>query len=210
MPSDLIHRLRQRLALPLPGPEAQYRMAHRSRSTPLEAPAEVKQAAVLALFYPIVQDWHVAFIERASHHPDDRHSGQIAFPGGRHEAGDEDLAYTALRETEEEIGTKANEVEIIGKLTPLYIPVSEYLVHPFVGYLDYRPEFVPEPSEVASILEVPFDRLRQPETVQWTDIRIFEGYLLRDVPYFNVGGKILWGATAMMLNELVEAMRGNP
>jgi 8-oxo-dGTP pyrophosphatase MutT (NUDIX family) len=210
MASDLINRLRQRLSLPLPGPEAQYRMAHKSRKEPLQAPSDVKMAAVLALFYPWDGDWHLALIERASHHADDRHSGQIAFPGGRYEEGDDDLAFTALRETEEEIGANAHEVEIIGQLTPLYIPVSEYLVHPFVGYMDYRPPFVPDPREVASIIEVSFDHLRHPETVQQTDIRIFEGYLLRNVPYFNVEGRVVWGATAMMLNELVEAMRENP
>lgn len=197
-----IKQLQDRLASGLPGPEAQYKMAHGSRKGLYGHPADAKQAGVLALLYPKAQDWHLVFIERVSNHKD-RHSGQISFPGGRFESTDQNLANTALRETEEEIGIAQDDIRVLGALSQLYIPVSNFLVHPYVGFIDYTPTFQPEISEVAAILETPFKTFLQKENIAKKAIELPGNLVLKDVPHFSVGDKVIWGATAMMMNELV-------
>lgn len=208
MKNEFIRHLEELLRHPLPGSEAQYRMAHAVRRSEEPPPEHARKAGVLALFYPKDDQWHLVLIERQSHNPDDRHRGQIGFPGGRYESGDEHLRNTALREAEEEVGVNAGTVQILGSLTELYIPVSNYLVHPYVGFVDYYPSFRPEEKEVKSIIEVPLDHLRQPCNVRLTDMKISEHIVLKEVPYFDVEGKVVWGATAMMLNELLEVIDG--
>jgi 8-oxo-dGTP pyrophosphatase MutT (NUDIX family) len=208
MKMDLIKRLDTRLSDPLPGHEAQYKMAHKVRRSPAPPPGNAKQAGVLALLYPKGTDWHLVLIERQSHNPDDRHRGQISLPGGRYEAGDGHIRNTALREAEEEIGVDASSVQVLGALSELYIPVSNFLVNPFVGWVDHQPRFQPQEAEVKAILEVPFDLLRHPRTIQTTDMKISEQIVLQKVPYFDVFGKIVWGATAMILSELLEILEG--
>lgn len=204
MTDPFIYRLRERLQGALPGAAAQYRMAHIVRQRDVPPPPDARQAGVLALFYPKGQDWHIVLIERASSHPADRHGGQISFPGGKYEETDGSLANTALREAEEEVGVPAGKVELIGQLTELYIPVSNFLVSPHVGYATTAPRFRAQAHEVQSILEVPFSLLQRAETRQETDLRITGNITLRDVPFYNVFGKVVWGATAMMLSELLE------
>ncbi|MCB9282803.1 MAG: CoA pyrophosphatase [Lewinellaceae bacterium] len=200
-------QLKERLHGPLPGKDAQFRMAHVARRIDVPVPDHARQAGVLALFYPDREgQWNLALIERVSHNPNDRHGGQISFPGGRFEEADGTMLRTALRETREEIGVDTSRVEVLGALTDLYIPVSNYQVHPFVGVLETTPTFFPQWEEVASIVEAPLDLLCDPATRQTTDLRISSNILLKDVPYFNVLGKVIWGATAMMLSELLELL----
>lgn len=198
-----IEKLQVKLQEPLPGPSAQYQMAHAARKTALPVPEHANKAGVLALFYPKQKDWHIVLIERGGHHPKDRHKGQISFPGGRYEEQDGNLSITALREAEEEVGVNASQVSLLGPLSSLYIPVSNFAVHPFVGFVEQRPQFVPQESEVKAILEVPYQKLADPTTVELIDMKITEQIILKQVPYFNINGKIVWGATAMMLNELI-------
>ncbi len=202
----LIQELKEKLSDPLPGPDAQYKMAHAVRRSYAPPPEDARLAAVLALLYPKNEDWHLVLIERVSTNPKDRHRGQISFPGGKHEPEDPSLLYTAIREAEEEVGVVADVIHPLGALTELYIPVSNFLVHPFVGYLDHRPEFSPQLTEVQSILEVPFDYFLDEANIQFTDMTISKGITLRKVPYYNVADKVLWGATAMMLRELIEVV----
>lgn len=205
MRDDFICNLEKKLQGPLPGPEAQYRMAHVARrSAPLPPANDVKLASVLALFYPKGGDWHLVFIERASANPKDRHRGQISFPGGRYEEEDQQPVNTALREAEEEVGVNARNIQVIGNLSELYIPVSNFLVKPFVGFTPDTPRFRPQAEEVKDILEVPFSLFQDPLTIQQVDLPLSENITLKNVPYFNVFGKILWGATAMMMSELLE------
>ncbi|TXB60062.1 NUDIX hydrolase [Phaeodactylibacter luteus] len=202
----LILALSDELQKQLPGQEAQYQMAHGVRQRVAPPPANARQAGVMALFYPVpTEGWHLVFIERqrSANNPNDRHAGQISFPGGKHEPEDPSMEYTALRETEEEVGVDRQSVTVIGKLTELYIPVSNFLVHPYVGIVERRPQFVPDPAEVQRILEVPFGHLQHPKARQRTDLELAQNLILKGVPYFNVGGKVLWGATAMMVSELV-------
>lgn len=201
----LIDSLQKRLSEPLPGAEAQYRMAHLSRRPPaLDIPADARLAGVLALFYPKAGNWHLVFIERNTDNPNDRHSGQISFPGGKFESSDGSLRQTALRETEEEIGIAASSIQVIGSLSELYIPVSNFLVSPTVGFIDFAPQFIPHPGEVKSILEAPFSLFLEKDTIATTDLTLASGFVLRDVPYFKIGSKVLWGATAMIMSELLE------
>jgi len=203
MKDDFIIRIEKRLNHPLPGQEAQYKMAHQVRRRVAPTPEDARMAGVLALFYPKSDDWHLVFIERP-HHPEDRHGGQISFPGGKQEESDHSLAETALREAEEEIGVPSSSVQLLGSLTDLYIPVSNFLVNPYVGFTTQRPSFEPQPSEVEDIIEVPFDTFLNKDTRQRIDLQITEQITLQQVPYFNVEGKVIWGATAMMLSELIE------
>jgi hypothetical protein len=130
----------------------------------------------------------------------------VSFPGGRHEPP-ETLETTALRETYEEIGVPAADVELIGSLTPLFVVPSNFEVHPFVGRFrrDGRPVFAPDVREVAAILEVPLRLLLDPATRVEESMELRGGLRLR-VPCFRVGEHRVWGATAMMLSEFLQRL----
>jgi 8-oxo-dGTP pyrophosphatase MutT (NUDIX family) len=199
-----VTKLREKLRAPLPGRAAQNKMAHGVRRSDAPPPADARQAGVLALFYPKAAEWHLVLIERSRSNANDRHSGQVSFPGGKYEEGDGTLAMTALREAEEEVGVKPQDIELLGHLTELYIPVSNFLVNPFVGITHQTPSFSPQQTEVQAIIEVPFELLCQPQTRQAADLRIGANITLRQVPCYQVFGKPVWGATAMILSELLE------
>lgn len=202
---NFIQHLQTQLQGPLPGQDAQYRMAPAFRGRQAPAPGQARLAGVLALLYPKDSIWHLALIERvAAVNATDRHGGQISFPGGKYESDDGILLNTALREAQEEIGVVAKDIKMLGALTELYIPVSNFSVHPFVGWLDYVPNFQPQWSEVQAVLEVPFELLQAPATLQTTDVKVGTGMVLKEVPYFNLFGRVVWGATAMILSELLE------
>ena len=206
MKDTFIEKIKTRFVQPLPGRAAQSKMAPRiaREFTPAH---DARIACVLALLYPKNTDWHIVLIERVTtNNKDDRHSGQISFPGGGYEDTDGVLAKAALREAEEEIGVFSKDISIIGQLSQMYIPVSNFLVHPFVGYMDYAPNFVPQPSEVQDILEIPVPKLLDPATVQSTNLTISTGLVLKDVPHYSLNGHIVWGATAMMLSEFLEVV----
>ncbi len=206
MDQAFIEILKTRLSQPLPGRTAQSKMAPASRHEVNPAP-DARIACVLVLLYPKNKDWNIVLIERvASKIKNDRHSGQISFPGGKYEAFDKLLESTALRESEEEIGVFSPDISIIGQLSDVYIPVSNFLVYPFVGFMEYTPEFVPQPSEVKSILEVPIPQLKDPSTIRFTNLKISSGMTLENVPYYDIHGHIVWGATAMMLSEFVDVL----
>lgn len=200
---QLLNRLRLRLAEGvLPGPAAQKAMAPRMRGEYASPPANARRASVLALLYPFEDRLYLLYIQRTSPKRD-RHAGQVSFPGGSVDPGDRDAAHTALRELEEEVGVLQNDVEILGALSPLYIPVSNFLVDPFVGWLDQRPRFILQESEVARVLELPFADFFTPEARRSGPRELVNGMTLSDTPYWSVGEEEVWGATAMMTGELV-------
>ncbi len=203
---NLIPHLQTRLTEPLPGPEAQYRMAHAVRSTFPNNSENARIACVLLALYPKAGEWHLVLIQRVSNNPHDRHGGQISFPGGGYEDADQSLEDGALREAHEEVGIIPQDVQLLGRLTELFIPVSNFMVHPFIGHLDYAPSFIPQISEVQQILEVPLATLQNPANRQITQMRISDKITLKNVPYFDVQGHIVWGATAMMLNEFLDLL----
>jgi 8-oxo-dGTP pyrophosphatase MutT (NUDIX family) len=199
--ASTIAHVRRCLADPLPGFEAQLQMAPAYRQNATLAHIDDKdcrEAGVLALLFPIEDEPHLLLTVRR----DDlrQHGGQISFPGGRREA-DETLLETALREAHEEVGVVPEEVEVLGPLTPLYIPPSNFCVHPFVGALSVTPVLYPQDAEVSAILRVPLVHLLTPAT------RRREPWNLRgqeiEIPFLDVEGHKVWGATAMMLGELL-------
>ncbi|MBP6471183.1 MAG: CoA pyrophosphatase [Chloroflexi bacterium] len=160
--------------------------------------------AVLLLLYCHDGELYLVLTRRRDDLPS--HAGQISFPGGRQEQG-ETLLDTALRETEEEIGVAGTAVSPLGQLTPIYIPPSGFMVHPFIGWYqsDRRPHFRPSVEEVAEIIEVPLRDLLDPASATaepWD----FRGSQVT-VPFFAVQGHKVWGATAIMLSEFVERLR---
>lgn len=203
---QFIKFLQERLQGDLPGADAQHRMAHVVRRTYAPPPSNARKAAVLALFYPKSNEWHLALIQRQATHPNDPHSGQISFPGGKMEKSDPNIEFTARRETQEEIGIQSKDVNIIGTLSDMYIPISNFMVYPFIGYLDYEPTFVPQETEVKSVLEVPFSMLEDTKNVKLREMKFGNNIIMRNVPYFDVNGLVVWGATAMMLSELLDVV----
>jgi 8-oxo-dGTP pyrophosphatase MutT (NUDIX family) len=166
--------------------------------------AQVRIGAVLLLLYKHADELHLVLTRRRDDLP--AHAGQISFPGGRQEKS-ETLLQTALRETTEEIGVPAAAVALLGQLTPIYIPPSGFIVHPFVGWYTtgQQPTFYPAACEVAEIIEAPLRCLLDPITAAeepWE----FHGQEVI-VPYFALNSHKVWGATAIMLSEFVERLR---
>lgn len=190
---------------PLPGREAQLEMSalNGQAGTP---PPSVKKAGVLALFFPSQRGWSLCFIQRPSTNPNDPHSGQISFPGGRMEKEDDNLWETAKRETEEEVGVPSNKIKKIGPLSSLYVPVSNYLVHPHVGYITHKPQFKLQKSEVAAVITPPVAHVLDNEKIKFKDMKVRRNIELKSVPHFHLDDYEIWGATAMMLNELRVAL----
>lgn len=170
-----------------------------------DVPTTAKKAAVLLLLYPGVSDGEqqLVLIKRIDQNRADHHRGQISLPGGRYEPLDEDLSFTALREANEEVGVHQHNVELIGSLTNLYVPVSNYLIHPYLGVTTEKPIFKAQPSEVSEIIETPLHLLQDPAVRKIGEILTPSQYVLKDVPYFDIFGHVVWGATAMILNEFL-------
>ena len=156
-------------------------------------------AAVMALLYPAGKKLHLVFIKRNAY--DGPHSAQISFPGGARENGDPSLEDTALRETREELGINS-EMEVLGSLTPLYIPVSNFMVYPFVGWLCEAPVFRPDPSEVQYVVETSLEALLDP--MNRDSETLFHHEMPIEAPFYRVGKEKIWGATAMILSELLQ------
>ena len=199
--------LKRQLELELPGVKAQTMMSPIKESHKYREPLPShKVACVMALLHPKQDELYVTFIKRAASHPDDKHAGQIGFPGGKLEQEDESLVMCALRETQEEIGVPTGDIEVIGELTSLYVFASNFVVHPFVGYLDYNPKYIPQEEEVAGIYEFPVRNLIDPQYKVSRNVRLSEGLHL-NAPGYNVDGDFLWGATAMISSELESVLR---
>ncbi|MFK8056032.1 MAG: CoA pyrophosphatase [Saprospiraceae bacterium] len=194
--------LAKALSQPLPGVEAQLQLAHPARSFTAPEGIEPREAGVLVLVYPTATGEHFPLIVRTSHNPNDKHRGQISLPGGKREKSDASIEATALREAEEEVGVDASRVTVLGRLSTLYIPVSNFNVYPTVGFIEEIPKWVPQVSEVARVIEAPLGRLNQTDVVQHTEMPLGDKVKLRNVPYFDIEGEVVWGATAMILSEL--------
>ena len=161
-------------------------------------------AAVMMLFYPKNERTHLVLIVRKTYKG--VHSAQIAFPGGKYELDDDNYAETALRETHEEVGIHPDKIEILKPFTELYIPPSNFMVYPFLGISTEELVFVPEPSEVAEIIELPLSVFLSDSIV--VDTNLSTSYADNiNVPAFKIENHIVWGATAMMLSELKEVLK---
>lgn len=204
--SNLPIRLERSLKGKLPGYKAHQKMGVSGHYSLSQPPENCHLAGVMALLFPKDNKWKLTFIKRSNRYPDDRHKGQIGFPGGRLEDVDIDLKSTALRELNEEIGVQIDSVNVLGQLSELYIPVSNYLVYPFVGYLNTEPEFTLQKTEVDGLITPDFDVFFNKSIVKSTVIEIATGIHIRNVPYYDLDGEVLWGATAMIMSELLHIL----
>lgn len=177
-------------------------MAARVKPMPPEIPQDARPSAVLSLLFPVEEQLNLLLIKRVT--DGKAHSGQIGFPGGKQDSIDADLKATALREAQEEVGILSSEVDILGHLTPLYIPVSNFQVHPFVAFAGKKPEYNISKSEVEHVLEIPVSELFHADrktVVNVTSPVMPE--ILRSVRAYKLdNGSIIWGATAMIISEL--------
>ncbi len=197
--------IKQRLQQPKPGLTAQLKMATYPRpGDQLFKNIKDKSidAGVLVLLFPEKQKHKVLLTLRTNRLL--HHRSQISFPGGRQEPN-EDLTTTALRETQEELGISPDSIKILGELTSLYISPSNYCIYPTVGVTNRPPECFPQPSEVAEVLKVPLDFLFDTSNVHYEDWVFSERKV--SVPFYFFQGHKIWGATAMVLAELLEIIK---
>ena len=186
----------------LPGTDEQWQMASSDRfikNFPRFPGKDARVAAVLILLYPHKGTVWTVFMQRPDYNG--VHGGQISFPGGKQEAIDNDVIETAFREANEEIGVIKEKINIIGKLTPLFIPVSNMIVTPVIGWTNEKPMYNYISDEVAFLIEADLKTLLDPSIVKSKPFEI-RGELV-DIKYFDYKGYTIWGATAMILHELL-------
>jgi 8-oxo-dGTP pyrophosphatase MutT (NUDIX family) len=186
----------------LPGTEVQWHMSSSDRilkNFPRSPGEDAKIAAVLILLYPAYGSIYTVFMQRPDYNG--VHSGQISFPGGKKEPSDETIIQTALREANEETGVNPARISVIGTLSPLFIPVSNIIVTPVVGWTNKKPVFRHQPEEVVFLIEADIKTLIDPTIVKTKPFEI-RGEMI-DIKYFDYKGNVIWGATAMILHELL-------
>ncbi len=181
----------------LPGLTAQKHMMPQFRH-PVNPSVKLVPAAVFICLFDGINGPEFPLIRR-SRHELDRHSDQISLPGGKVDPGESTDA-AALREFREELGIPEDSLTILGALSPLPIPVSGFLVHPFVGTCSTEPDYHINPDEVARVFNVPVHQLLSPQYRKETT------YKNRNVPYFALDNEMVWGATAMILSEFAEIL----
>ncbi len=198
----MLESLRIRLLGAKPGLEAQLKMVTSPRpgdKTYLDVGDSCLKAGVLVLLYPWQEKLHLVLTQRTSTVA--HHQAQISFPGGQKDES-ESVVETAIREAREELQIVPDSIRILGELTPLYVPPSNYCIYPVVAAAEKRPEFRPSPVEVAEVVEVPVDYLLDPKNVR-RETWPLRGMDVR-VPFYFFQGHKIWGATAMILAELVD------
>ncbi|MEE4256119.1 MAG: CoA pyrophosphatase [Bacteroidales bacterium] len=204
---ELKKKLTERLKGVLPGMDSHIKMVPEARRAEIERFHQGQDAFKAAVLICFVNnygaDTGIVLIRRNEY--DGVHSGQISFPGGRYEDGDTDMVSTALREAEEETNIKESDVEVIGEISPVFIPPSNFFVTPVIAWARKQPELIPDPSEVSEIYTISLEQLMDPANRQIRNIAHRE-FKYIDVPCFYIQGNIIWGATAMMLMELMDIL----
>jgi 8-oxo-dGTP pyrophosphatase MutT (NUDIX family) len=206
---DFEKRIVKVTKMELPGETVQFKMAPIERLQELKRVARekntAKKAGVMSLFYPS-EDFETRLILILRKTYKGVHSAQVGFPGGKLEDGDETIQDTALRETEEEVGISRETISVLKKLTEIYIPPSNFFVQPFLGITTELPKFVPQEKEVEALIEVSLrDFMDDVNVITQTLSTSYAESI--DVPAFKLNGHIVWGATAMMLNEVRELLK---
>ena len=199
----LVGALTRRLELPMPGAEAHELMrAWPATGNPLPKfthKTPPKPGSVLVLLYPNENDEAVFPLIKRPDYPG-AHSGQISLPGGKMEPGEDHIA-TALREASEEIGVDVSEPTVIGRLSEFFVIPSNFLIVPVIAFVNKKPQFVPDRREVVRILEARLSDIVPDEAILNKEILAAGQYKLM-APHFEIDGEVVWGATAMILNEL--------
>ncbi|MCD0466342.1 CoA pyrophosphatase [Flavobacterium sp. ENC] len=205
---DFLQYVPNLIPVELPALSSHIKMAPKERIEALKdpdlKPENPRIAAVMMLLYPKNEKTHLVLIVRNAYNG--VHSSQIAFPGGKYESSDSGYEETALRETQEEVGVAPEKIEVIKQFTPMYIPPSNFLVHPFLGISSEELLFYPDAREVADVIELPLSVFLNDEII--IEARLSTSYgpnIL--VPAFNIQNHIVWGATAMILSELRDVLK---
>lgn len=203
-----LEQIQRSLNTSLPGIEAHKLLTPGKRPlTRDEVPRldEYRQSAVAVICFPIENIIHSILIQRPDYNGN--HGGQISFPGGKRELTDRSLEQTARRETQEEIGWKLSEKNCLGKLTELFIPVSKFSVQPYLYFCEEIQPFHPDIREVEEVIHFPLEELKKETAIKSKSIRMTSGITLKEVPYFDLNQRVVWGATAIILSELREMIR---
>jgi len=190
----------------LPGTDVQWQMASSDRMVrnfPRTPGKDARAASVLILLYPYNGSVHTVLMQRPDYNG--VHGGQISFPGGKQEPSDENAIHTAIREAEEETGVDPGIIEIVGTLTPLFIPVSNIIVTPVVAWTERKPLFSHDAGEVVFLFDADIKRFYDPSIIKLKPVKI--GDEMIGVKFFDYEGNMIWGATAMILNELLVILR---
>jgi len=198
--------LRNEIEKGLPGTESQWQMASSDRMVrnfPRVPGNDAREAAVLILLYPDKGSVFTVLMQR--HDYMGVHGGQISLPGGKREQSDENIIQTAIREANEETGVNPSLISVIGTLTPLFIPVSNMIVTPVAGWINEKPVFNHQVEEVVFLIDVDLKKLLDPSIVKTKPFEIRGEFL--NIKYFDYDGNIIWGATAMILHELLTILR---
>ncbi|PHR13110.1 MAG: coenzyme A pyrophosphatase [Aequorivita sp.] len=206
---DFEKRIVKVTKMELPGETVQFKMAPMERLQELKRVARgkntAKRAGVMSLFYPS-EDFETRLILILRKTYKGVHSAQVGFPGGKLEEEDISLQDAALRETEEEVGVSRNEISVLKELTEIYIPPSNFFVQPFLGITAQSPKFIPQEEEVEALIEVTLRDFM--DDLNITTQTLSTSYAKSiEVPAFKLNGHIVWGATAMMLNEVRELLK---
>jgi 8-oxo-dGTP pyrophosphatase MutT (NUDIX family) len=192
-----------------PGDLFQFRMAPEGRKSSeniFNHTGKHKNSAVMITLWETGNQLKTLLIQRKIYIG--AHSGQISFPGGKFEDHEQNPIEVALRETYEEVGIKPESIEIIGNLSPLYIPASHFMVYPVIGYIHQQPEFSLQEREVESIIQLPVSTFLEPKTVQSTRIVLSNGWKI-NTPFYAIENHMVWGATAMIMSEFTELIQRN-
>jgi 8-oxo-dGTP pyrophosphatase MutT (NUDIX family) len=206
MDSQIIPSLKSALNSAKPGIQAQIQMVPKPRPGTrqvFEMEGTCSKAGVLLLLYPNNNELVIVLTRRT--HRLVTHQGQISLPGGRQEKG-ETFRQTAIRETGEELGISADAIEILGELTPLYLPVSNFCIHPLVAFAPTKPHITPSPFEVEEVIEIPLNHLLDDSNIQH-EIRTIREYEV-SIPFYQFQQYKIWGATAMVLSEFIDILKG--
>ncbi|MEI7501905.1 MAG: CoA pyrophosphatase [Paludibacter sp.] len=203
-----IDQIKQKLQLPLPGISSHLKMAPPHRAQDIvnlkDNTLNAKKSAVLILFFHEDDNLKMIVIRRSVYVG--IHSGQIAFPGGRYEEEDKDVRITALREIQEEIGISEDKIEILGRLSDIYVPPSNFLISVFVGYLAEKPIYQIDEREVDEVIEIPFSEFLNHDTIKEKSFFVNSIKAADNAPYFDVTNAEIWGASAMVISELLDIL----